>query len=319
MNDQEPKRQALSRPWRRGWVWVAVVGIVLVVGWCGGIAVLSGLVFGSSSVSWGVGDAVAVVYIEGAIGGGAAAGGVDTAAVLDAIAQAERDGQVKAIVAFVNSPGGSVVPSDEMYQALLEATKPTVAAMGDVAASGGYYVACGADKIVAHPASITGSIGVYAQLINAADLLDKLGVEGIIIRSGDSKATGNWFEHPTAEQLATEQAIVDELYDMFVGIVATSRDLSEEQVRGLADGRAYTGRQALGLGLIDELGSLDDAIQLAAQMGGIAGEPRVVEYRHTPSVLDLWLGARAADQTDLAILQWLDAQVSLPEMRYTGQ
>jgi len=272
-----------------------------------------------NSVSLG-GDAVGLVRIEGGIGLTTAAGGsVNAEVVLDQIRQAQANDRIKAIVVFVNSPGGTVVPADEIYHALREATKPVVAVMGDVAASGGYYVACGADKILAHPATLTGSIGVYGRLLNAAELLEKLGVEGIIVRSGDSKAAGNLFERPTREQLAIEQAIVDELHELFVQAVAEGRVMDPEVVRGLADGRPYTGRQALDLGLIDEFGGLSDAIREAARMGGIEGEPQVVEYRQPASLRDLWAGIRQPPMWDgQAFLTWLDAQYPVPQMRYVG-
>jgi protease-4 len=187
-----------------------------------------------------------------------------------------------------------------------------------VAASGGYYVACGADRILAHPATITGSIGVYGQLVNAAELLSTIGVEGIIVRSGDSKAMGNWFEHPTEEQLAIEQQIVDQLYELFVQAVAEGRSMAPEEVRKLADGRPFTGQQALEVGLVDALGSLPDAIDVAAGLGGIVGEPGVIEYRRTPSLLELWLSTQGRYDGELAVLQWLDDRFAIPSARYTA-
>jgi protease-4 len=264
-------------------------------------------------------DAVGVIYIEGTIGVGASGSSrVDSATILNYVKQAESDRRVKAIVVYINSPGGTVVPSAEMYRALREAKKPVVASMGDVAASGGYYIACGADKILAHPATLTGSIGVYGQMINAADLLEKLGVEGIIVRSGESKAAGNWFEHPTEEQLAIEQALVDELYELFVQAVAEGRGMDVETVYELADGRPYTGQQALRVGLVDALGNLSDAIKEAAKMAKIEGEPRTIEYRRIPSPLEMWLGVRQGRQGDIALVEWLDAQFALPQARYIG-
>jgi protease-4 len=306
---------------RRGrlWLWAAVAVVVLVVGGLAFVCVAANLLMSSGTVSsWGLGDAVAVIYIEGDIGLGSVGtiGVVNTERVLGYIKQAESDSRIKAIVVFVNSPGGTVVPADQMYHALRDAAKPVVAVLGDVAASGGYYVACGADKIVAHPATITGSIGVYGQMINAADLLDKLGVEGIIIRSGDVKAAGNWFEHPTPEQIAVEQSIVDELYALFVGVVADSRGMEEARVRELADGRPYTGQQALALGLVDSLGGMQDGIAEAATMSGIEGTPQVIEYRYAPSLLDLWLGARSSSQSEQLFIERFDSYVVLPQMRY---
>ncbi|MBL7200336.1 MAG: signal peptide peptidase SppA [Anaerolineae bacterium] len=311
-----------SRPRKsRVWLWIGSVGAVLVVVWGLGLCALLGIVSGAGnrSVAPVGGNAVGVIYIEGTIGVSiSGANGVSGETILEYIKQAESDRRVKAIVVFINSPGGTVVPSAEVYQALREAQKPVVAAMGDVAASGGYYIACGADKIIAHPATVTGSIGVYGQLINAADLFDKLGIEGIIVRSGKSKAAGNLFEHPTDEQLAIEQELVDELYDLFVSAVAEGRGMDEAAVRELADGRPYTGQQALQLGLVDALGSLPDAITEAAQMANIEGEPRVVQYRRVPSLLEVWLGARESNLGDLAIVEWLDAQYALPQARYVG-
>jgi protease-4 len=306
---------------RRLWPWLAALGGLIVLAGSMGLCLLAGYTFSTQqdSVSWG-GDAVGLVRVEGGIGMRAATGGsVSSEVVLDQIRQAQANDRVKAIVVLINSPGGAVVPADEIYQALRDATKPVVAVMGDVAASGGYYIACGADKILAHPATLTGSIGVYGRLFNAAELLEKLGVEGIIVRSGDSKAVGNVFERPTEEQLAIEQAIVDELHELFVSAVAEGRGMDPEVVRGLADGRPYTGRQALELGLIDEFGGLSDAIQEAARLGGIEGEPELIEYQQPPSLLDLWTGIRQPPGWDgQSLLTWLDAQYPVPQMRYVG-
>jgi protease-4 len=305
----------------RFWLWFGGAIMALVLVWSMAICVLIGISSGRSPAGLSMGgDAVAVIYVEGAIGMVSPTGGrsVNAAEVIDYIERAESNRRVKALVVYINSPGGTVVPSDEMYRALREAGKPVVAALGDVAASGGYYIACGADKIVAHPASITGSIGVYGQLINAAELLETLGVEGIIVRSGDQKAVGNWFERPTEEQLAVEQGIVDELNDMFIAAVSEGRDMAEAEVRGLADGRAYTGQQALALGLVDVLGNLDDAIAAAAEMAEIEGQPQVIDYKRTPSLLETWLSARRLPGREVALLEWLDAQFVVPQMRYVG-
>jgi protease-4 len=303
----------------RFWLWLVGAVAALIVVWAAALCALVGISANRSTggLAWG-GDAVALIRIEGAIGMSSptTGRGVDSAEILRYVEQAESNHRVKAIVVYVNSPGGTVVPSAEMYQALREAEKPVVAVLGDIAASGGYYIACGADKILAHPASLTGSIGVYGQLLNAADLLEKLGVEGIIVRSGDSKAVGNWFEHPTDEQLAIEQAIVDELHDMFIQAVADGRGMDEGQVRELADGRPYTGKQALDLGLIDALGGTRDAMSTAAELAQIEGEPQVIEYARPPSLLESWLGAQQAQRGEVALLEWLSAQSMVPQMRY---
>jgi protease-4 len=317
-HNQNSERRA---PKRRLWPWLLALGGVVVLAASLGLCVFSAYLLSAQQdrVSWGV-DAVGLLRIEGDIGMATVAGaGVNSEAILDQIRQAEGNDRVKALVVFINSPGGTVVPADEIYQALRAASKPVVAVMGDVAASGGYYIACGADKIYAHPATITGSIGVYGRLLNAAELLDKLGVEGIIVRSGDSKAVGNIFERPTAEQLAIEQAIVDELHELFVLAVVEGRGLEAGAVRELADGRPYTGRQALELGLVDELGGLSDAIDEAARLGGIEGEPEVIEYQQPVSLFEMWAGIRQPPAWDSqALLTWLDAQYPVPQMRYVG-
>jgi protease-4 len=306
---------------RRVWPWLVGLGGALVLVGSLGLCVLVayGLSWQQTATSWG-GDAVGLIRIEGGIGLTTATGeGVVGEVVLDQIRQAEENERVKAIVVLINSPGGTVVPADEIYRALRGATKPVVAVMGDVAASGGYYIACGADKILAHPATITGSIGVYGRLLTAAELLNKLGIEGIIVRSGDSKAVGNIFEQPTEEQLAIEQAIVDELHELFVQAVAQGREMDVEVVRNLADGRPYTGQQALELGLIDALGGLEAAIQEAARLGGIDGEPEVIEYQQPPTLLELWTGIQQPPIWDgQALLTWLDKQYPVPQMRYVG-
>lgn len=301
-------------------MWVIGTVLAAVVLWGGFACLIVGVLSGSGGMSgWG-GDAVGVIYVVGPIGMSSAGGaaGVDSETILRFIRQAEANSSVKAIVVYINSPGGTVLPSAEMYRALREAQKPVVAVMGDVAASGGYYVACGADKIVAHPATITGSIGVYGQLVNAADLLDELGVEGIIVRSGEAKAVGNWFEHPTEEQLAIEQQIVDEMYALFVQAVAEGRDMDEARVRELGDGRPYTGRQALELGLVDMLGNLSDGIREAATLANIAGEPRVITYQRTPSLLESLLAAQQSTGVESLLQAWLDGWFVLPQMRYPG-
>ncbi len=303
------------------WPWVVGTAIGLVLVWAVGACALAGITSGAYSLLLWREGAVGVIYVEGVIetSGSPTGSGVSSATILDFINQAEENRAVRAIVVFIDSPGGAVVPSAEIYRALREAKKPVVASMGDLAASGGYYIACGADKIVAHPATITGSIGVYGRMINAADLMKKLGVEAIIIRSGDAKAMGNLFEHPTEKHLAIEQAIVDEIYDSFVRAVAEGRGMDEDRVRQLADGRPYTGQQALNLGLIDELGSLQDAIRIAAEMGGITGEPRIIKYRYTSSILERLFQSRQMLTSSTLIMALPETRYLLPQAIYVGQ
>jgi protease-4 len=197
---------------------------------------------------------------------------------LDAAAD---DKHVKAVVLRINSPGGAVTASDIMYQDVIkfrhDTGKPVVACMMDVAASGAYYLAMGCDRVYAHPTTVTGSIGVIMNLYNAAGLFAKIGVTSNPIKSGPNKDIGNPARPMTPEERRLLQGIVNGFYDQFVQVVAKGRSMPEENVRKLADGRVYTGVQAKELGLIDELGYLEDAIKAAFDMACIH-DATVVAY-----------------------------------------
>jgi protease-4 len=190
--------------------------------------------------------------------------------------------------------------------------------MGDMAASGGYYIACGSDYIFAHPGTLTGSIGVISQFLNVEELLDEIGVDVVVITSGPHKDIGSLFRDMTEEEQALWRGITDQVYGDFVDLVAQARDLPVEEVRELADGSVYTGQQALERGLVDEVGTPDDAIAKAAELGGIEGEPRVIELESIPSFLDTLYGfqARSAVPALEEILGWAGAP-SL-EFRFVG-
>lgn len=196
--------------------------------------------------------------------------------LLDHIA---KDDSVKAVVLRINSPGGAVVPSDEIYRKVLELRehKPVVASMGDVAASGGYYIAAGANKIIANPATITGSIGVIAQFPQVSGLFDKLGVEMRTFKSGEFKDLGSTTEEISTADQDIIQTLISEMYTLFVNAIVEGRGMEEAKVRQLADGRIYTGLQAKEAGLIDELGNYDYSIEYAAGLANIS-DPTVVEY-----------------------------------------
>jgi protease-4 len=185
---------------------------------------------------------------------------------------------IAAIVIRVDSPGGAVAPSQEIYEALRRAKKkkPLAVSMGTTAASGGYYIACGADTIFANPGTITGSIGVVSQLFNVSEVLDKVDIEVHTIRSGPNKASGSPFTEFTDEEREVFREMVDDIYDQFVEDVAESRGLPVDEVRPLADGRVYTGRQAKKLDLVDRLGTLSDAVDFVAEKAELDGEPELV-------------------------------------------
>jgi protease IV len=202
---------------------------------------------------------------------------------------------VRAVVVRINSPGGGVAASQEIYEAIRkfrsESHKKVVVSMASVAASGGYYVACAADRIFANPGSITGSIGVIAEWFNYGDLLRWAKTEDIVIKSGALKDAGSPTRPLTEAERAYFQGLIDNMYNQFVGAVVANRRMNDTAVRKLADGRVYTGQEAKAAGLIDDLGTLQDAIAFAARTSGIQGEPKVITppQRHV-SLLDLLLG-----------------------------
>ncbi len=179
----------------------------------------------------------------------------------------------------MDSPGGSVFASDEIHLQVKEMEKPIIAAMGSLAASGGYYVSAPADEIWASPHTLTCSIGVISQFLNVEQFAEEYGITAVTIKSGQFKDTGNPFREFTAADKELWQAIIDEVYTAFVKVVADGRGMSEADVRAIADGRICTGQQAQAMGLVDSLGYLPDVIDRAAELGGIEGEPRIIEYK----------------------------------------
>jgi protease-4 len=238
------------------------------------------------------GPAVAILDVSGTIVSGESGPFATTAVaasgdLLPLIHQAAQDDDVRAILVRVNSPGGSVVPSDEIYHALRESGKPIVVLMGDMAASGGYYISMAADYIVANPNTLTGSIGVISEFPDAHGLLEKLGVQFTVIKSGAAKDIGSPYRPMTESEQVLWQVIVDETYEGFLTIVAEGRGLPLEDVRAIADGRVFTGSQALDLKLVDVLGYEQDALARAAELGKIEGTPRVIRLRARESVWSL--------------------------------
>lgn len=200
----------------------------------------------------------------------------------EALIKAADDSEVKAVVLRINSPGGTVTASDILHHELeafrQKTGKKVIVSIMDLGASGGYYVAVGADKIVAHPTTVTGSIGVIMLTVNVQGLLEKIGVTGTAIKSGPKKDMGSPLRPMTDEERQLFQGIINQMYDQFVSVVAAGRkNLTIDQVRKAADGRVYTAQQALDLGLVDQIGYLDDAIELAKKETGLK-EARVVTY-----------------------------------------
>jgi protease-4 len=221
----------------------------------------AGLVFG---------EKVGVLEVKGVI--------ANVQPTIEELAKFRRDGSIKAVVVRIESPGGGVSPSQELYEEIRRTVqqKPVVVSMGSVAASGGYYIACAAQKIYANPGTITGSIGVILQFTNFEELLKKIGFRMEVVKSGPYKDVGNPGREMTPEEKAYLQKMVDNVHQQFVRDVARGRQMKVETVQEVADGRIFTGEQAMELGLVDELGNLKDAINAAAKMAAIEGEPRVV-------------------------------------------
>ncbi|MDD2806663.1 MAG: signal peptide peptidase SppA [Elusimicrobiales bacterium] len=227
-------------------------------------------------------DSVAVIPLYGVISQGASSrswdrGSQQTAKRIKTLAAKK---EVKAIVLDINSPGGSVGAVQEIYSAVLKAKaetkKPFIARFGEVSASGGYYVAAACDKIVAHPGTITGSIGVIFSVANIEGLMKKIGYKSEAIKSGKHKDIGSMTRELTVDERKLLQGMIDDSYEQFVAAVAQGRKMTPEQVKVLADGRIYTGRQAKENGLVDEMGDLQDAIDAAGTAAGLGKNPQVL-------------------------------------------
>src|SRR4029453_10850974 len=223
----------------------------------------------SKALSLFSGDGVGVLQIDGAID--------DSRGVLIELKRLKEQPWVKAIVVRIDSPGGAVAPTQEIFEEIQRSKKqkPFIASMGGMATSGGYYIAAACDKIVANPGTLTGSIGVIMQLTNVEDLMKKIGVKGVNVKSGQNKDIGSPFQPLSPEGKEILQSLVDNVHGQFVAAVAKGRSMDEAQVRKLADGRLYSGAQAKELGLVDQFGTLDDAIEFAAKRVGLEENPTV--------------------------------------------
>lgn len=247
------------------------------------VALYLALVFlGDREVAFG--DAVAVVDIKGELY-------YDLQKVQE-IEGYRDDKNVKAVLLFINSPGGGVAAAEALYRAVrsLADEKPVVAVMGAVAASGGYYVACAADSIVAHQGTITGSIGVIAAYLRTEELFNKIGLDVVVIKSGKYKDVGSPHRRMTDEEREYLGRLLDGVYEQFLRVVSEGRGMSMRQVRRLAEGRLYSGEEALEVGLIDRVGTYEEALNMAASMGGISGKPRVIKRQPRRPLLDRILG-----------------------------
>lgn len=268
-------------------------------------------------------ERVVVIYLQGAIeetGGTWDISGIITPRkVARQLERAAENNSIKAVVLRVNSPGGAVAASQQIAGMVRDYKKPVVISMGDMAASGGYYISAPADGVVAHPGTMTGSIGVIFSTLNMEGLYEKIGVEMETIKSGRHK---DMFSRKfTDEERRLLQAISDEAYDQFITEVAEGRELEKEYIRELATGQLYLGTQALELGLVDRLGGIEEAIELAAE---IAGLKKPVKYEFPPPSFFEQLRAVNARIPALLEMRFLPGELLLlekaqqyrPQLRY---
>ncbi len=250
---------------------------------------LSGSKRTSSSLPMVGADKVALVKVEGLLS--------SSESIVDELHGYSDDNSIKAIVLRIDTPGGGVVVSQEIYNAVKNAKKEgkkIVVSMGTVAASGGYYVAAAADRIVANPGTLTGSLGVKMEFANIEKLLEKIGVKGQVVKAGEYKDIGSPFRDMTVQEKKLLQDVIDDVHSQFIEAVAEGRKLPIADVRAIADGRIFTGRQALKLKLVDELGDLDDSIRIAGTLAGIKGKPQVMEKRKKIPFLEYFKEESAA-------------------------
>ena len=266
-----------------------LLGVLLVIS----IAVVF-LMFGNPQMMPGA--KVAVIDIAGPI--------YSSQQIVEQLRRYEADDSVKAIVLRLNSPGGAVAPVQEIYNELIRSQKKSVVSMGSTAASGAYYLACATDRIFANPGTLTGSIGVVMQFREYSDLMKKLGIDQEVVKSGKYKDSGSPFRELTSEERELFQETIDDVYDQFLDAIIEGRQdkgLTREQLEEVADGRVMSGRQALEMNLIDELGDLTDAVNYAGKLGGIVGRPSVIRIRVKRSLLERLMGGALGGELDQMI------------------
>jgi protease-4 len=282
------------------------------------LMVISGIVLavlragdGEGGSGFGLRDRIAVIPIEGVI--------TDDRETLKQIRRFRDDGSVKGYVIAINSPGGSVGPSQSIYSELKklrdEDDRPVVASIGGVGASGGYYIALGADSIFALPGSLTGSIGVIMELPEIRELMDKVGVDMRTIKSAEHKDVGSMYREMSPGDSAILNSLVQDVYDQFVDAVATERKITRQRLLPVADGRVLTGRQAQRNGLVDRMGNVQDAIAAAGRMAGLGSDPELTyPAEDRPTLLDVLLGRASANALE-RFMRPLET-VSTPRLQY---
>jgi protease-4 len=259
---------------------VVILGVALLV--LGAVMTVIFAVIGPGGLSFK--EKIGVIPIEGAI--------TESEPVVADLVEFKKDKRIRAIVLRVNSPGGGVGPSQEIFREIRKTIekKKVIASMGSVAASGGYYVSAAANKIVANPGTLTGSIGVLIEFVRLQELMEKIGVDVEVLKSGEFKDIGSPHRKLTGRDREMIQKLVSDIQTQFVEAVAQGRDLPLEKVREIADGRIVSGSQGVELGLVDQLGNFEDAVELAKSLAGIKGEVTLVYPERTKmSFWDIFL------------------------------
>jgi protease IV len=245
---------------------------------------------GTRESDFDFGEKVGVIEVNGVIS--------ESKTVLSQLKRFREDDAIKAIVVRINSPGGAVGPSQEIFREIRRTTavKKVVASMGTIAASGGYYIAAGASGIVADPGTITGSIGVIMGFTNYQELLHKIGLVPIVVKSGKYKDIGSPVRKMTPEERKILTDLADKIHQQFIQAVIDGRKMDRKKVESLADGRIFTGQESKELGLVDRLGNLEDAIEWAGRLGGIKGKISTVYARDKKfSILKLFTDSSAQE------------------------
>lgn len=263
--------------------------------------------------SFSLRDKIGVVNVQGIIS--------DSKEIVEQIDEFGEDDSIVAVVLRVDSPGGGVAASQEIYDAIIELKKKkkVVASMGSIAASGGLLVACAADKIVANPGTITGSISAIMHFANLEELLKKIGVKSSVIKSGEYKDIGSPMREMTPEEKVIVQDLVDDIYNQFVEVIVRDRKLPVEKVKEIADGRVFSGRKAKELGLVDDLGDMSSAVKLAGKLAGKKGKfDLIYPSKKRVSIVDL-LVDEASSKIISSVKEKLESKSGLSYLYYPGR
>jgi protease IV len=304
---------------KKGWaIGVSITAVLFLVGCVGLAALIAWASLGTSSVPVGQ-KGVAVIHVSGVIASSPQSGLLSATAtttpesLISQLRRADTDNKVAAVLLRVDSPGGSAAASQEIFKEVKRMKKPVMVSIADIGASGAYYISCGADEIMASPASSVGSIGVIIQVANLEELYKKLGIQYVTIKQGKYKDMGSGDRPLTDEERKLLEQETQEVYEQFINDVASSRNIPVSKVRELATGQTWNGSKAKDLDLIDSIGNYRDAVNKAGKLGGISGEPNVISYDQT-SIWDIIAGASSANaMSDLGkLLGLLNGTQSAP-------